>query len=155
MRYELKTLQRETGITFVFVTHDQEEALTMSDRIAVINEGEIQQIGEPEQIYESPSKKFVANFIGEANLSHYNLGPKIISYNKYIGRYELYIYRTLGIFLSYFISYITRPKRIFRTIKSIFIDSSSTIVEQRIKDYLRKSKPEVYSKLITALGLRK
>ena len=68
MRYELKTLQRETGITFVFVTHDQEEALTMSDRIAVINEGEIQQIGEPEQIYESPSNKFVANFIGEANL---------------------------------------------------------------------------------------
>ena len=68
MRFELKTLQRETGITFVFVTHDQEEALTMSDRIAVINEGEIQQIGEPEQIYESPSNKFVANFIGEANL---------------------------------------------------------------------------------------
>ena len=65
MRFELKTLQRETGITFVFVTHDQEEALTMSDRIAVINEGEIQQIGEPEQIYESPSNKFVANFIGE------------------------------------------------------------------------------------------
>jgi len=68
MRYELKTLQRETGITFVFVTHDQEEALTMSDRIAVINEGEIQQIGEPEEIYESPNNKFVANFIGEANL---------------------------------------------------------------------------------------
>ena len=68
MRYELKTLQRETGITFVFVTHDQEEALTMSDRIAVINEGEIQQIGQPEEIYESPNNKFVANFIGEANL---------------------------------------------------------------------------------------
>ena len=88
-------------------------------------------------------KKVIVNdnfFIGEASLSHYNLGPKIISYNKYVGRYELYIYRTLGIFLSYFISYITRPKRVFRTIKSIFIDSSSTIVEQRIKDYLRKSK---------------
>ena len=68
MRVELKTLQRETGITFVFVTHDQEEALTMSDRIAVINEGEIQQIGKPEEIYESPNNKFVANFIGEANL---------------------------------------------------------------------------------------
>ena len=67
MRVELKTLQRETGITFVFVTHDQEEALTMSDRIAVINEGEIQQIGKPEEIYESPNNKFVANFIGEAN----------------------------------------------------------------------------------------
>ena len=88
-------------------------------------------------------KKVTVNddfFIGEANLSHYNLGPKIISYNKYVGRYELYIYRTLGMFLSYVISYITRPKRIFRTIKSLFIDSSSTVVEQRIKDYLRKSK---------------
>ena len=88
-------------------------------------------------------KKVIINdnfFIAEADLSHYNIGPQIISYNKYVGRYELYIYRTLGMFLSYFISYLTRPKRIFRTIKSIFIDSSSTIVEQRIKDYLRKSK---------------
>ena len=63
MRIELKTLQRETGITFVFVTHDQEEALTMSDRIAVISEGEIQQIGEPNSIYENPANQFVANFI--------------------------------------------------------------------------------------------
>jgi spermidine/putrescine transport system ATP-binding protein len=68
MRVELKTLQRETGITFVFVTHDQEEALTMSDRIAVIKDGEIQQIGRPEDIYENPSNQFVANFIGEVNL---------------------------------------------------------------------------------------
>ena len=68
MRVELKTLQKETGITFVFVTHDQEEALTMSDRIAVINQGSIQQIGNPEEIYEKPSNQFVANFIGEANL---------------------------------------------------------------------------------------
>jgi spermidine/putrescine transport system ATP-binding protein len=68
MRVELKTLQKETGITFVFVTHDQEEALTMSDRIAVINEGRIQQIGQPEIIYEKPSNQFVAKFIGEANL---------------------------------------------------------------------------------------
>ena len=68
MRVELKTLQKETGITFVFVTHDQEEALTMSDRIAVINEGRIQQIGDPESIYEKPSNQFVAKFIGEANL---------------------------------------------------------------------------------------
>ena len=88
-------------------------------------------------------KKITINddfFIAEADLSHYNIGPKIISYNKSIGRYELYIYRTLGTFLSYLISYLTRPTRIFRTIKSLFVDSSSTIVEQRIKDYLRKSK---------------
>ena len=68
MRVELKQLQRETGITFVFVTHDQEEALTMSDRIAVMSEGEVQQIGTAEEIYEAPNNRFVADFIGETNL---------------------------------------------------------------------------------------
>ena len=68
MRVELKQLQRETGITFVFVTHDQEEALTMSDRIAVMSEGEIQQIGTAHDIYEKPDNRFVADFIGETNL---------------------------------------------------------------------------------------
>ncbi|MAW53370.1 MAG: spermidine/putrescine ABC transporter ATP-binding protein [Geminicoccus sp.] len=68
MRSELKTLQRETGITFTFVTHDQEEALSMSDRIAVMSAGAVQQIGTPREIYESPSNRFVADFIGETNL---------------------------------------------------------------------------------------
>jgi spermidine/putrescine transport system ATP-binding protein len=68
MRVELKQLQQETGITFVFVTHDQEEALTMSDRIAVMSEGEIQQIGTAHDIYERPDNRFVADFIGETNL---------------------------------------------------------------------------------------
>ncbi|NNE21440.1 MAG: ABC transporter ATP-binding protein [Rhizobiales bacterium] len=67
MRQELKTLQRETGITFIFVTHDQEEALTMSDRIAVMSEGQIQQIGAPLDIYERPLNRFVADFIGDTN----------------------------------------------------------------------------------------
>jgi spermidine/putrescine transport system ATP-binding protein len=67
MRDELRTLQRETGITFVFVTHDQEEALDMSDRIAVMGEGRIQQIGSPGEIYEEPVNRFVADFIGETN----------------------------------------------------------------------------------------
>ena len=67
MRDELKNLQRETGITFVFVTHDQEEALTMSDRIAVMSAGEIQQIGSPLDIYEKPLNRFVADFIGDTN----------------------------------------------------------------------------------------
>jgi spermidine/putrescine transport system ATP-binding protein len=67
MRSELKTLQRETGITFIFVTHDQEEALTMSDRIAVMSAGKIQQIGAPLDIYESPVNHFVADFIGDSN----------------------------------------------------------------------------------------
>ena len=68
MRAELKSLQRETGITFIFVTHDQEEALTMSDRIAVMSSGELQQTGTPVEVYEKPVNRFVADFIGETNL---------------------------------------------------------------------------------------
>jgi spermidine/putrescine transport system ATP-binding protein len=68
MRVELKSLQEQTGITFVFVTHDQEEALTMSDRIAVMSAGRVQQIGTPRDIYEAPVNRFVADFIGETNL---------------------------------------------------------------------------------------
>lgn len=67
MRNELRSLQRETGITFVFVTHDQEEALDMSDRICVLGNGEIQQLGTPADIYEEPANRFVADFIGETN----------------------------------------------------------------------------------------
>jgi spermidine/putrescine transport system ATP-binding protein len=67
MQIELKRLQHETGITFIFVTHDQEEALTMSDRIAVMNKGHILQVGPPRDIYEKPAERFVANFIGETN----------------------------------------------------------------------------------------
>jgi len=67
MQLELKTLQREVGITFIYVTHDQEEALTMSDRIAVMNKGVTLQVGAPEAIYERPANRFVADFIGETN----------------------------------------------------------------------------------------
>ena len=67
MQIELKRMQAETGITFVFVTHDQEEALTMSDRIAVMSAGKILQIGSPHDIYERPANRFVASFIGETN----------------------------------------------------------------------------------------
>ena len=67
MREELKQLQKETGITFVFVTHDQDEALAMSDRIAVMSDGEVQQIGRPTDIYEHPVNRFVADFIGDTN----------------------------------------------------------------------------------------
>ncbi len=68
MRTELKAIQRETGITFIFVTHDQEEALTMSDRIAVMSAGRLQQLGEARAVYERPHNRFVADFIGETNL---------------------------------------------------------------------------------------
>ncbi|KUH81071.1 MULTISPECIES: ABC transporter ATP-binding protein [unclassified Mycobacterium] len=68
MQDELKRIQREVGITFVYVTHDQEEALTMSDRIAVMNAGNVDQIGTPTEIYDRPATVFVASFIGQANL---------------------------------------------------------------------------------------
>ncbi len=67
MQLELKQIQVEVGITFIYVTHDQEEALTMSDRIAVMNNGLVQQVGEPRRIYEHPTNRFVADFIGETN----------------------------------------------------------------------------------------
>ena len=68
MQIELKRIQQEVGITFIFVTHDQEEALTMSDKIVVMNNGEIQQVGTPTDIYNEPANQFVANFIGETNI---------------------------------------------------------------------------------------
>jgi spermidine/putrescine transport system ATP-binding protein len=68
MQLELKSLQHEVGITFVYVTHDQEEALTMSDRIAVMNEGKVQQVADPTTLYELPRSSFVANFIGQTNV---------------------------------------------------------------------------------------
>jgi spermidine/putrescine transport system ATP-binding protein len=68
MQIELKRIQREVGITFIFVTHDQEEALTMSDRIAVMSQGRVEQVGTPEEIYNQPATVFVAGFIGSANL---------------------------------------------------------------------------------------
>ncbi|MDV3141413.1 MAG: ABC transporter ATP-binding protein, partial [Candidatus Phytoplasma australasiaticum] len=68
MQYELKEMQKIFGITFIVVTHDQSEALTMSDKIVVIKQGAIQQIGNPEDIYNEPANKFIAQFIGESNL---------------------------------------------------------------------------------------
>ncbi len=68
LRIELKALQEEVGITFVFVTHDQEEALSMSDRVAVMNEGRIEQVGDPAAVYEDPASVFVADFLGVSNM---------------------------------------------------------------------------------------
>jgi spermidine/putrescine transport system ATP-binding protein len=85
MQIELKRLQSETGITFIFVTHDQEEALTMSDRIAVMNKGRIRQIGTPRDIYDRPAERFVANFIGETNF----LEGELIGVNGTVGQVRL------------------------------------------------------------------
>lgn len=78
MQIELKRLQLETGITFIFVTHDQEEALTMSDRIAVMNKGRILQVGSPHDIYDRPAERFVADFIGDTNF----LTAELVDSNK-------------------------------------------------------------------------
>jgi spermidine/putrescine transport system ATP-binding protein len=68
MQVELKRIQQEVGITFIYVTHDQEEAMTMSDRIAVMNKGRYEQLADPESLYERPSTRFVAGFLGVSNL---------------------------------------------------------------------------------------
>ncbi|MFJ3669839.1 ABC transporter ATP-binding protein [Streptomyces sp. NPDC090106] len=78
MQVELKALQREVGITFVFVTHDQEEALTMSDRIAVFHQGRIEQVGTPAEIYERPATGFVASFVGTSNLLSADAAARIV-----------------------------------------------------------------------------
>jgi putative spermidine/putrescine transport system ATP-binding protein len=78
MQIELKEIQREVGITFVFVTHDQEEALTMSDRIAVFNEGRIEQLASPVQLYEHPASAFVAGFVGTSNLLTGQVAEKLL-----------------------------------------------------------------------------
>jgi len=78
MQIELKELQRQVGITFIFVTHDQEEALTMSDRVAVFDRGKIQQLDKPSAIYERPSNSFVAGFVGISNLISGEAGQKLL-----------------------------------------------------------------------------
>ena len=87
MQIELKELQRAVGITFIFVTHDQEEALTMSDRIAVFNQGRIEQLGSPRDIYENPQSPFVSEFVGQTNRieiegKKINIRPEFISISK-------------------------------------------------------------------------
>jgi putative spermidine/putrescine transport system ATP-binding protein len=72
MQIELKSIQREVGITFVYVTHDQEEALTMSDRLAVFNDGRIEQVGPPAEVYEHPQSEFIAGFVGFSNVLERN-----------------------------------------------------------------------------------
>ena len=72
MQLELKAIQQEVGITFIYVTHDQEEALTMSDRVAVFNAGRVEQVGEPAEIYEHPATEFVAGFVGTSNVLERN-----------------------------------------------------------------------------------
>ncbi len=82
MQVELKSIQQRVGITFIFVTHDQEEALTMSDRIAVFNQGKIEQIGSPSDVYEKPATPFVAGFVGTSNLISGDVAKRITGSEK-------------------------------------------------------------------------
>lgn len=84
MQVELKAIQRRVGITFVFVTHDQEEALTMSDRIAIFNHGKIEQIGSPMEVYERPATAFVAGFVGTSNLMDENIAQAVTGERSHI-----------------------------------------------------------------------
>ena len=115
MRFELKELQRETGITFIFVTHDQEEALTMSDRIAVMSAGELQQLGEAKDIYERPHNMFVADFIGETNLLEVSVDQ--ISNGRAIchlgGGHELTCNEVEGVGVGSKVHMSVRPERLF------------------------------------------
>lgn len=115
MQVELKHLQRETGITFIFVTHDQEEALTMSDRIAVMSAGEMQQLGTARDIYERPRNMFVADFIGETNLLEVSV-DKITSGRAVChlgGGHELTCDAVDGISVGAQVHMSLRPERLF------------------------------------------
>lgn len=108
MQYELKTMQQELGITFIYVTHDQEEALTMSDRIVVMRDGHIQQIGTPEDIYNEPMNDFVADFIGESNIM---TGMMVKDYSCIINDHE-YVCVDKGFENNEFVDIVIRPEDI-------------------------------------------
>lgn len=84
MQVELKSLQRALGITFIFVTHDQEEALSLSDRVAVFNNGRIEQLGSPRELYENPQSKFVAGFVGTSNIYEANIAAKLFAISELV-----------------------------------------------------------------------
>ncbi len=115
MQVELKSIQRRVGITFIFVTHDQEEALTMSDRIAVFNQGKIEQVGTPAEIYEHPQTPFVAGFVGVSNLVTGPVAKRITNSD-----------RTFSI----------RPEKIHLAASSAEIDGDMYAADGRVRDVI-------------------
>ena len=134
MQLELKHLQRETGITFIFVTHDQEEALTMSDRIAVMSAGELQQLGDPKDIYEKPRNMFVADFIGETNLLEVSVDK--IANGRAIchlgGGHELTCDAVDGIGVGSNVHMSVRPERLYMSEKPVESESLKGRVKENI-----------------------
>ncbi len=111
MREEIKQIQHKFGITMIFVTHDQEEALSISDRVVIMNEGRIEQIGKPEEVYKNPKTLFVADFIGRINIIEMNgekrmIRPENISIDRQRGDFEGQIYdkQFKGVYITYFIN---------------------------------------------------
>jgi spermidine/putrescine transport system ATP-binding protein len=134
MQIELKRLQHATGITFIFVTHDQEEALTMSDRIAVINEGKLLQVGTPHEIYDKPHDHFVASFVGDTNFlemssaSKSNNNEEIIVLN-FNNDQTLKVSCHKDLVLSKGISIAIRPEKV-----SLVKDADSALLSGEIVD---------------------
>jgi len=134
MQIELKRLQHATGITFIFVTHDQEEALTMSDRIAVINEGKLLQVGTPHEIYDKPHDHFVASFVGDTNFlemssaSKSNNNEEIIVLN-FNNDQTLKVPCHKDLVLSKGISIAIRPEKV-----SLVKDADSALLSGEIVD---------------------
>ena len=134
MRFELKELQRETGITFIFVTHDQEEALTMSDRIAVMSAGRLQQLGNAKDIYEQPRNMFVADFIGETNMMAVSV-DKIVDGRAFChlgGEHELTCNEIDGVGVGSNVHMSIRPERLFLSEQSVEDDSLAGVVRENV-----------------------
>ena len=134
MRFELKEIQRETGITFIFVTHDQEEALTMSDRIAVMSAGRLQQLGEARDIYEAPVNRFVAGFIGETNLFEVTVdkirdGRAICHLG---GGHELTCNAVEGVGVGSKVHLSIRPERLFLSAEAVESESLTGVVKENV-----------------------
>lgn len=132
MQLELKRLQRKLNITFIYVTHDQEEALTMSDRIAVMHDGILDQLGTPEEIYEQPRTKFVATFIGETNIFEGNI--KELAMGRVAARIENGVIRGCGYGFSRneYITVSVRPEKM----KFSAAPVKGFQLEAQVKDYV-------------------
>ena len=132
MQLELKRLQRKLNITFIYVTHDQEEALTMSDRIAVMHDGILDQLGTPEEIYEQPQTKFVATFIGETNIFEGNI--KELAMGRVAVRIENGVIRGCGYGFSRneYITVSVRPEKM----RFSPVPVKGFQLEAQVKDYV-------------------
>ena len=132
MQNELKRIQQQMGITFIYVTHDQEEALTMSDRIAVMHDGILDQLGTPEEIYEQPRTKFVATFIGETNIFEGNI--KELAMGRVAVRIENGVIRGCGYGFSRneYITVSVRPEKM----KFSAAPVKGFQLEAQVKDYV-------------------